>query len=145
MSEHRIALHAQIAAPVATVFAAFADHETFGKLWPGRTRRIREGTDHPNGKGSVRHVRSGLVSLEETTTVYQPPELLEYRITRGTPLRDHYGRLQFRSTATGTDVDYEIYFRCPIPWLGTVIARQLEQSFHSQIGPWSQALTQPQK
>lgn len=139
MSEHRIALHAEIAAPVATVFAAFADHETFGKLWPGTTRRIRQGNTHPNGEGSVRHVRSGLVSLEETTTIYQPDELLEYRITRGTPLREHYGRLQFHSTSDGTQVDYEIYFRCPIPVLGKLIARQLEQSFHSHIGPWSQA------
>lgn len=140
MSEHRITLQADIAAPVEEVFAAFADHETFGKLWPGRTQRIREGATHPNGEGSVRHVRSGLVELEETTTVYQPSEQLEYRITRGTPLRDHYGRLHFHGSDSGTRVDYEIYFRCPIPLLGRLIARQLKQSFNRQIGPWSEAL-----
>ena len=46
------------AAPRPAVFAYFADHEKFGRLWPGRTRRMKDaaGAD-PNGLGSVREIR----------------------------------------------------------------------------------------
>ena len=112
------------AAPRDKVFAWFADHEKFGRIWPGRTRRIRiatEGQD-PNGLGSARAIGSWPLAFEETITDFRSPELIEYRVTRGGPVKNHAGRLRFESVAGGTGLEYVIEFDPKIPFTGGLIA-----------------------
>ncbi len=140
MSQHQITLERHFRAPPAAVFAAMADHETFGQIWPGRTQRIREGEDAPNGVGSVRRISVGPISLEETTITHEPDSLIEYTITRGSPLRNHHGRIALSPQGEGTQMHYVIRFECRIPLLGGLIARQLERDFHRGVEPWAARL-----
>lgn len=115
------------AAPRETVFAWFSRHENFRLLFPNRIRRIKVGNDpaEPNGLGSVREVRMGLVRLEETITRYEPPSCIEYQVTRGWPVRKHLGRLLFEPVAGGTRLDYTIEFETRLPFAGGMVAGSL--------------------
>src|SRR5690242_6592998 len=95
MPQQTVKFEQFFAAPREKVFAWFADHEKFGKIWPGRTRRIQASADgaEPNGLGSVREIRSAGSTFEETITTFEPPATIEYRITRGGPIKNHRGRL----------------------------------------------------
>lgn len=123
------------AAPRERVFAWFADHENFGRIFPGSTRRIVDASDPAdvNGLGSVREVRIGLVRLEETITRYEPPACIEYRVTRGWPVRNHLGRLGFESVAGGTQLEYTITFESRIPFAGNLVAGSLCASWRRGV------------
>ncbi len=140
MSQHRITLGHHFRAPIETVFDALADHERFGQIWPGKTTRIREGADSPNGEGSIRRLRQGIVVFEETTITHERPHVIEYTITKGTPLRNHHGRIELTADDSGTRLHYVIRYECRIPWLGKKIKQDLERSFYQGIGPWTEQL-----
>lgn len=112
------------AAPRAVVFGWFSHPENFGRLFPVRVRRIRDSSSpvDVNGEGSVREVRFGLLRLEETVTDFQRPVFIEYRVTRGWPIRNHVGRLRFEEVAGGTRLEYTLDFHSRMPLLGGVIA-----------------------
>jgi uncharacterized protein YndB with AHSA1/START domain len=97
MAQQTVRFEQFFAAPRERVFAYFADHERFGRLWPGRTRRVRDAADaaQPNGLGSVRETRAAGSAFEETITAFEPPARIEYRVTRGSPIKNHLGRLAF--------------------------------------------------
>lgn len=135
MPQQQLRFEQFFAAPPERVFAYFADHERFGRLWPGRTRRIRAATDpaEPNGLDSVREIRLWPVRFEETITGFTPGQMIEYRITRGAAIRKHRGCLRFESVAGGTKLAYEISFDCAVPLMGGVIAGILCASFRRGI------------
>lgn len=113
------------------VFAFFGNHEQFGTLWPGVTRRLRAGEDpaQPDGLGSVRENRSGGSSLEETITRYEPSSLIEYRVTKGSPVKNHLGRLLFTADNGGTRMVYTIAFDGKVRGTGWLIALYLRVVF----------------
>jgi uncharacterized protein YndB with AHSA1/START domain len=123
------------AAPRERVFAWFSDHANFGNIFPGRTRRIVASSDAqtPDGLGSVREVRIGAVRLEETITRYEPPSCIEYRVTRGWPVRNHLGRLRFEEVAGGTRLEYTIGFESRFPLAGGLVAASLCRSWRRGV------------
>lgn len=131
------------AAPREQVFSWFSRHENFGKLFPGRTRRIKDSEDpaDPNGLGSVREVRIGLVRLEETITRFERPGCIEYRVTRGWPVRNHLGRLSFESVAGGTQLEYTISFESRIPFAGNLVAGSLCASWRRGVSRAVEAIS----
>ncbi len=140
MSQHKVTLGHYFRAPIEKVFDALADHARFGQIWPGSTTRIREGHDTPNGEGSIRQMRQGLVVFEETTITYQRPNVIEYTITKGTPLRNHHGRIELAADDSGTRMHYVIQYECLIPFLGKKIKQDLERNFYKGIAPWTEKL-----
>ncbi len=140
MSQHKLTLGHHFRAPIDTVFDALADHVRFGQIWPGTTTRIREGQEAPNGEGSIRKMRQGLVVFEETTITYDRPKVIEYTITKGTPLRNHHGRIELTADDSGTRMHYTIQYECLIPFLGKKIKKDLERDFYKGIVPWTAAL-----
>jgi len=113
-------------APVERVFAYLAEHENLAALFGTRVERVRDGAAERNGVGSCRRLSfSGLLPFEETVTAYAPNERIAYRITKGTPLRDHEGTMAFAATADGTHLDYDIRFGSPVPGLAPLVARVL--------------------
>lgn len=134
-TEQAVRFEQFFAAPRERVFAWFSQHENLGQLFPGRTRRIREGRDpaQPNGLDSVREVRVGPVRLEETITRYDPPSFIEYRVTRGWPLRNHLGRLRFDEVSGGTRLEYTIEFDSRLPFTGSVVAGSLCRSWRRGV------------
>lgn len=137
MSQHTITLGHHFRAPIEKVFDALADHERFGQIWPGKTTRIRDGKDSANGLGSVRKVQAGVVSLEETTVTLEKPNLIEYTITKGTPLRNHLGRIELSTDDSGTRMHYVIRYECRFAFLGRAIKKKLEKDFYRGIAPWT--------
>ena len=138
MAQHTIEFRLTINAAPEKVFDFFADHESFGRIWPGKTRRIRESSEpgHPNGVGSVREIRVGPTRFEETQTVYDRPNRIEYTVTRGSPIKNHLGQIQLsKNTDGGTDIDYRITFEPKIPLTGKLIARSLENGWAKGIKP----------
>ena len=118
-------------APVERVFAYLAEHENLETLFGTRIERVRDGDTERNGVGSCRRLSfNGLLPFEETVTEMVPDQRIVYRITKGTPMRDHQGTMEFAPTSGGgTHLDYRIRLGSAVPGLAPLIVRVL----HSRI------------
>ena len=115
------------ALPVERLFAYLSEHENLGPTFGARVTRVRDGHETRNGVGSVRQVKVGpLPAFEETVTGFELGEYVQYRITRGLPLKDHVGTLRFAPTATGSTVTWVIEFGAP-PVVGPLAAAALRR------------------
>ena len=115
--------------PPSQVFGFFAEHENLGPILGAGITRLSDGEDgNRNGVGSSRRLKVGPApAFEETVTGYEPDELIEYRITAGSPLRDHVGSIRFAPTGTGTRLVWQISFSAAVPGLDLIIAEVLKR------------------
>jgi uncharacterized protein YndB with AHSA1/START domain len=131
MGQQRIDLTQEFAAPVSRVFAHLSEHENLEAVFaPAKIKRIKNGLNARNGVGSVRELRI-LVGppFQETVTAFKDNELIEYRITQGSPLKNHLGVMRFSPTAQGgTRLDYTITFEGKFPLVAEVIRPPLESA-----------------
>jgi uncharacterized protein YndB with AHSA1/START domain len=117
--------------PVDRAYAYLSEHENLAEIFGAKIKRLRDGTDGTrNGAGSVRQLKIGPgPAFEETVTEAVPNELIRYRITKGSPLKDHRGEMRFTANADGTShLHYEISFGSKIPGLDRIVARSLRGS-----------------
>jgi uncharacterized protein YndB with AHSA1/START domain len=117
--------------PVERVFAYLSEHENLGAIFPMRVERVRDGQNgERNGVGSVRRLSfRGLMPFEETVTAVEPNRRIEYRITKGTPLRGHRGEMLFSERdGGGSHLRYEIVFGAKVPGADRVVAASLQRS-----------------
>ena len=117
--------------PPERMFAYLAEHENLSELFGMRVERVRDGTDgERNGVGSVRRLSfGGLAPVEESITACEPNERIEYRITKGSPLRDHRGEMRFTPRdGGGTHLRYEITFGARLPGADRIVAAGLRRS-----------------
>jgi len=129
MRSHWVHVEHDFAAPVGRVFAQLAEHEDLGAVLGARIDRLNDGDTERNGVGSRRRLRIGpLPAFEETITAFVPDELIDYRITKGTPLRDHVGEMRFSALPDGgTHLDYRIRVATPVPGLALAVKAVLTQ------------------
>lgn len=115
--------------PVERLFAFLGEHENLGLIFaPARIRRLRDGQGARNGVGSARELRLPLAPpFVETVTAYTENELIEYRITRGSPLKNHRGVMRFTAIPGGTRLHYTIEFEGRLPLVAELIKPVLEQ------------------
>ena len=134
MSQHSVRFTEHFNASRAEVFPYFARHELFGAMAGGPVaaklkfiRRIRlgESIKQPDGVGSVRRIGYGPLGFEETVRVSEPGKLIEYAISKGSPLKNHLGRIEFHDDAGGTRVDYLITFEPKLPGTGALLKQVL--------------------
>ena len=118
------------ALPPEQVFDYFAEHENLQDLLGAEITRLKDGTDgNRNGVGSCRQLKVGpFPPFEETTTVYESPDLIEYEITKGSPLKNHHGSMRFTAEAGGTNLHYEITFGSKVPGLDILVAQGLKKN-----------------
>jgi uncharacterized protein YndB with AHSA1/START domain len=111
----------------ATVFAKLSEHENLGPVFGARITRVCDGDTSRNGPGSTRAVKVGpLPAFHETTTQVEPNQLIEYKISKGGPMRNHWGVQRLTPTADGgTTLDYTIGFDLPVPGLAAVVGKVL--------------------
>lgn len=130
MGKHQVRIEQYFAAPRAKVFGWFSDHNRLGKVFPGKFARIKDATSgkDPNGLGSVRQIRQGLLRFEETIVRFEPASVIEYTVSRGGPVKNHLGRMVFADADGGTQLDYTITFESKIPFTGWLIARVLSSA-----------------
>ena len=115
-------------APVETVFAELTDHEKFGKLLKADIKRIVDGEGgYVNGLGSVRKITPlPLADFEETVVTFEPNQVMEYEITKGSPLKNHKGRMEFSQVDGSTRLRYTIEFESKIPLMGGLLKSAVE-------------------
>lgn len=125
----RIQIEQSFALPVERVYAYLAEHENLGPLFGAKVERVRDGETSRNGVGSVRRLRVGPTPpFEETVTAAIPNELVEYRITKGSPLRNHRGEMRFAPDGSGSRLTYVIEFGAVVPLLDRVVKAGLERN-----------------
>lgn len=129
MGQQRIEIVQEFPVPVNRLFAHLGEHENLEALFaPARIKRISDGEGARNGVGSAREMRilAG-PAFVETVTAYKENELIEYRITRGSPLKNHHGVMRFYPTVDGgSRLHYTIVFEGKLPLIGTLIKPVLE-------------------
>jgi uncharacterized protein YndB with AHSA1/START domain len=115
--------------PVEKLYDYLSEHENLGAIFGMRVEHIQDGAETRSGAGSVRRLSlAGVAPFEETVTLAEPNERIEYRITKGSPLRDHEGRMVFSSTpAGGSHLDYTIEFGAAIPGVDALVAAVLRR------------------
>ncbi|AHI66333.1 SRPBCC family protein [Burkholderia thailandensis] len=129
MATQRIEINEEFDAPVENVFRYFSEHERLGSIFaPARIRRLSNGDTTRNGVGSSREMRvPGTPPFVETVTAYQENRLIEYRITEGSPLRDHLGVMKFLAVdGDRTRFHYVITFDGKVPFVAPVVRHFLE-------------------
>jgi uncharacterized protein YndB with AHSA1/START domain len=130
----RIDITYDFALPVDRVYAFLAEHENLGPLFGAKVRRVQDGTTGRNGTGSVRALQVGpLPWFEETVTHAVPDKVIDYEISKGSPLRGHTGRMEFVPVGTGSRLHYVIEFGAVLPLLDRVIAKGLERNLRSGL------------
>lgn len=130
MAKNYIQMHATFNAPVTTVFAELSDHEKLSSVLGAPIKRIKNGKDDINGIGSVRRITPlPLAGFEETVTGYEPNKLIEYTISKGSPLKNHLGRMVFSENNGKTHLHYTIQFdmKLALPLSGFVLKTVLEK------------------
>lgn len=130
MRAHHVHVEHEFVKPVDRVFAYLSEHENLATLFGAKVTRLRDGDSERNGVGSCRQLRIGpLPPFEETVTEFVPNERIVYRITKGSPLRDHEGVMRFTTLAGGgTHLDYTIRLAAPIPGLALLVKAALTRS-----------------
>ena len=121
--------------PVEKLFAYLGEHENLGIIFaPASIRRISDGQGARNGVGSAREMRI-LVgpAFVETVTAYKENELIEYRITRGSPLKNHLGVMRFQATPGGCRLHYTIEFAGKFPLVAELVKPVLEQGIRKGL------------
>jgi uncharacterized protein YndB with AHSA1/START domain len=131
----RVVVDQDFSKPLDRVFAYLSEHENLEALFGAKITRVRDGSDGArNGVGSVRRLKVGpLPPFEETVTEVVPDELIRYRITKGSPLRDHEGVMRFSSRPGGSHLHYEISFGAVVPGLDRVIAAGLKRNISAGL------------
>ena len=113
---------------VEKLFSYIEVHENLGNLFsPMSVKTIKEGKTEKYGVGSVRNLSlNGLLPFEETVTECKRNELIEYKISKGSPLKNHHGIMRFSSTPSGSKIHYTIEFDSSIPFLALIVKLGLE-------------------
>jgi len=130
----RIVIDHEFAQPIDRIYPYLAEHENLAPVLGVSVRRVRDGDSSRNGAGSARSLKIGpLPAFEETVTRTVPGERIEYRITRGSPLRHHRGVMSFAPLAGGSSLHWEIEFGAGVPGLDRLVKVLLERSIRQGL------------
>ena len=121
--------------PVEKLFSYLEMHENLETLFvPLKVKTVKDGNTEKFGVGSVRKLQLAFIpSFEETNTAYQKNKLIEYKITKGSPLKKHHGIMKFYSTETGSSLHYTIEFDSDIPFVAALVKSNLENGIRKGL------------
>ena len=130
MAKQHILIKQNFNAPIATVFNALTDHENLGRVLKAKIVRIKdsdENSSNVNGVGSIRRITPLPFShFEETVVSYEENQLMEYVVSKGSPIKNHIGRMEFSEVNGKTLLNYTIDFEPKIPFLGKLLKGLIE-------------------
>ncbi|ASK35842.1 SRPBCC family protein [Alloalcanivorax mobilis] len=135
MGLQRIEIDKEFPFTVSALFDYLSQHENLSVLFaPAKVRRIQDGEPQANGVGSVRELSLPLAApFQETVTVFEPDQRIEYQITRGSPLKNHHGEMLFSETANGSRLRYTIVFEGKLPLVGGLVKPVLERGIRKGL------------
>ena len=141
MSLQTIQISQSFNASVNNIFDTLSDHETFGKLIGVPMKRIKDGETCVNGLGSIRDIKIGLLpSFQETITGFVDGQFIEYKITKGSPIKNHVGTLKFSEANGVTTLDYTIKLESKIPFTTGLIKAALGNGIRKGLKQYSNSL-----
>lgn len=115
----------------ATIFERLSEHENLGPIFSAKITRVCDGSDGTrNGVGSTRSLKplGVMPAFHETVTKSEPNALIEYKISKGGPIRHHLGVQRLTPNADGgTHLDYTIEFEGPFPGADAAIKAGLQR------------------
>jgi len=137
MGRQHIEIRQTFNAPVKTIFNLLTDHEAFGKVIATKIKRVVDSQgENKNGVGSVRWISSPPVpAFEETIVTYEPNKLMEYVVSKGSPIKNHKGRMEFSEEEGKTILFYSIDFEPKLPFilLGSVLKKAIEKPMRTSL------------
>src|SRR5689334_15674985 len=107
----RVIVDYDFSVPVERSYAYLAEHENLADVFGAKIKRLKDGDDGTrNGVGSVRELKVGPAApFEETVVEAIPNEVIRYRVTKGSPIKDHEGEMRFTPNPDGgSHLHYEI-------------------------------------
>ena len=129
MKVYTLRFNQVFSSPAEVVFSHLGDHVRYGEITGAKIIRVKEGTDtlYPNGVGSVRRICIPLLPFEETVTSYEWGKRIEYKITKGSPLHHHFGKMDFIYESPYTSrLDYTIELGSAFPGVGWIVSQALK-------------------
>ncbi|TDP48854.1 SRPBCC family protein [Zavarzinia compransoris] len=138
--QQRISIQQDFRMPVAELYALLSEHENLSKVFaPAVVTRLRDGDTVRNGVGSVRRLKMPVgAPFEETVTQAVENELIEYRITSGSPLKNHLGTMRFSARpGGGSHLDYTIVFEGRVPFIGGLVRLLLDRGIRRGLGAFA--------
>lgn len=137
MSRQHIEIRQTFNAPVEEIFRLLTEHASFGKIIGTNIKRVVDSQDeNKNGVGSVRRISSFPVpAFEETVVTFEPGRLMEYVVSKGTPIKNHRGRMEFSEKQGLTELCYTIEFEPKLPFilLGSVLKQVIDKPIRKGI------------
>ena len=137
MSRQHSEIRQSFNAPVETIFNILTDHESFGKVIATKIQRVVDSPDeNKNGVGSVRRISSFPVpAFEETVITFEPNQLMEYVVSKGSPIKNHKGRMEFSEEGGKTQLCYYIDFEPKIflTFLGSILKKAIEDPIRKSL------------
>lgn len=134
MAVQRIEIEKQFPFSIEKLFSYLSEHENLSALFsPIKVSRLRNGDTERNGVGSVRKLRMPVPlapPFEETVTAFETNKRIEYKITQGSPLKNHHGCMLFSGNEKGCTLHYTISFEGKFPLVASIIRPGLEQAIH---------------
>ena len=138
MAKQRVENTQTYQANIATVFNWFAVHKNLDEVFQGNKHKLVKAAagDNPYAAGSVRSITIAglpLPAFEETVTVFEAPHRYEYTIIKGSPLKNHYGVMEFTEAAGATTLHYVIEFEGRVPGPGSLIAKSVNKQVQAGL------------
>jgi len=137
MSVQHIKIIQLFNAPVDTIFGILADHEVFGEVMNTKIKRVVDSqSENKNGMGAVRRIYLFLaLAFEETVIEFEPNQLMAYTVSKGSPIKNHVGRMVFSHDRGNTRLMYTIDFEPKLPFLffGPLIKKAIEKSMRDGL------------
>ena len=118
----------------------FVDYEGWSKsdILPSEISIVTPGEGHPMGKGAVRKVVSGSMTIIEDIVGFQPPEYFSYASRNGAmPVNDFAGELFLEQRSDGLLARYKGGFnpkRFGTGWLLRIVFRRAQTSAFRGLG-----------
>lgn len=137
MGEQHIKIIQLFNAPVDAIFSLLTDHEAFGKVINAKIKRVVDSQgENKNGLGSVRRINAfPTLAFEETVIEFEPNQLMAYAVSKGSPIKNHQGRMAFSHDQGKTRLIYTIDFEPKRPFLffGPLIKTAIEKSMRNGL------------
>jgi uncharacterized protein YndB with AHSA1/START domain len=135
MRAHTVHVTYDFAKPPERVFAYLSEHENLGPLFGAQVKRLRDGDTDRNGVNSARELKVGpLPPFVETVHEVEPDRRIVYRITKGSPLKNHVGVMEFSPLPSGgTHFDYKIRIASSIPGVAPIVKTQLQRDIAKSL------------
>ncbi|MFH2067754.1 MAG: SRPBCC family protein [Pseudomonadota bacterium] len=137
MSRQHIEIRQTFNAPVETIFNLLTDHESFGEVISTKIKRVVDSPgENKNGVGSVRRISSFPVpAFEETVVTFKTNRLMEYVVSKGSPIKNHKGRMEFSEVGGRTHLFYTIDYdpRLPFIFLSSVLKQAIENPMRKSL------------